>query len=111
MRRGVSCGEVPHETPRPRKTLGSAGLEGGEEAGQEGDAVGHRRDLGVLVVGVGAVAGDAEAVEGRDAKGGAHSDDEFVLVDTLVDRARLDAGLVERIRVSGAGTSPRETLG
>jgi glutamate carboxypeptidase len=43
--------------------------------------------------------------------GGAHSADEFVLVDTLVDRARLVAGLVERIRVSGAGTSPRETLG
>jgi glutamate carboxypeptidase len=43
--------------------------------------------------------------------GGAHSDDEFVVVDTMVDRARLLAGLIDRIRGFGAGTSPRETLG
>jgi glutamate carboxypeptidase len=43
--------------------------------------------------------------------GGAHSDAEFVLVDTMVDRARLIAALVDRIRVFGVDTSWRETLG
>ena len=43
--------------------------------------------------------------------GGAHSDDEHVLVDTLVDRVRLIAALVDRIRVFGVDTSSRETLG
>jgi glutamate carboxypeptidase len=43
--------------------------------------------------------------------GGAHSDDEHVLVDTMVDRARLIAALVDRIRVFGVDTSSRETLG
>jgi glutamate carboxypeptidase len=43
--------------------------------------------------------------------GGAHSDDEFVLVDTMIDRARLLAGLIDRIRGFGADTSSRETLG
>ena len=43
--------------------------------------------------------------------GGAHADHEFVVVDTMVDRARLIAALVDRIRVFGAGTSRRQTLG
>ncbi len=43
--------------------------------------------------------------------GGAHSDDEHVLVATLVERARFLAALVDRIRVFGAATSRRETLG
>ncbi len=43
--------------------------------------------------------------------GGAHSDDEHVLVDTMVDGARLIAALVDRIRVFGVDTSSRETLG
>jgi len=43
--------------------------------------------------------------------GGAHSDDEHVLVDTLVDRVRLIAALVDRIRVFGVDTSSRETPG
>jgi glutamate carboxypeptidase len=43
--------------------------------------------------------------------GGAHSDDEHVLVDTMVDRARLIAALLDRIRVFGVDTSSRETLG
>jgi glutamate carboxypeptidase len=43
--------------------------------------------------------------------GGAHSDDEHVLADTLVDRARFIAALVDRIREFRAGTSRRETPG
>jgi glutamate carboxypeptidase len=43
--------------------------------------------------------------------GGAHSDDEYALVDALVDRARFIAALVDRIRVFGVDTSSHETLG
>ena len=42
----------------------------GDEGGEEAGAVGHRGRLGELVVGVGAAAGDAEAVERRDAERG-----------------------------------------
>jgi glutamate carboxypeptidase len=41
--------------------------------------------------------------------GGAHTDEEFVLVDTLVDRARLLAGLITR--VLAAPTGVHRTLG
>jgi glutamate carboxypeptidase len=41
--------------------------------------------------------------------GGAHSDDEFVLVDSLVDRATLLAGLITR--VLDAPTGAHSTLG
>jgi glutamate carboxypeptidase len=43
--------------------------------------------------------------------GGAHADHEFVRVDAMVERARLVAALIDHIRVFGAGTSLRETLG
>jgi glutamate carboxypeptidase len=41
--------------------------------------------------------------------GGAHSDDEFVLVDSLVDRATLLAGLITRVLTARTGGPP--TLG
>ena len=42
--------------------------------------------------------------------GGAHADHEYVLVDTLVDRARLLAGLIDRVRTR-ASDPTRSTAG